>query len=87
MSIIEMYLKKIQREYGYANPIQTRPKPKRGITGEDPDKELPPGVIGPTGSQIDLDRETSLGYDFRNFAQADYGEDNENKKKNTKKNT
>ena len=25
-------------EYGYAHPIQTRPKPKPGITGEEPEE-------------------------------------------------
>lgn len=24
------------KEYGYGNPVQTRPKPERGFTGEDP---------------------------------------------------
>ena len=83
MKLVNDYLKFIQSEYGYANPIQTRPKPKPGITGEDPDKPLPPGVIGPSGSQIDLDNETDDGYDFRNFSQANYGE-NKNEKKNKK---
>ena len=33
MDIIDKYLEKIQ-EYGYGHPIQTRPKPTGGITGE-----------------------------------------------------
>jgi hypothetical protein len=32
MNVIERYLNKIQE--GYANPIQTRPKPTGGITGK-----------------------------------------------------
>ena len=85
MKPIDKYLKRIQSEYGYANPIQTRPKPKPGITGEDPDKPLPPGVIGPSGSQVDLEKDKSVGYDFRNFSQADYEEGDENVKRKNKK--
>lgn len=85
MKLIDGYLNIIQQEYGYANPIQTRPRPKKGITGEDPEKELPPGARGPAGSQVDLDNDKNDGYDFRNFTQADYeDEDNEKKKKSNK---
>jgi len=72
MKLIDSYLRIIQKEYGYENPIQTRPRPKPGITGEDPDKPLPPGVRGPSGSEVDLDDEEEVGYDFKNFSQADY---------------
>ena len=75
MKLIDRYLKTIQNEDimgGYANPIQTRPLPKKGITGEDPKKELPPGSIGPSGSEVDLDNDEEVGLDFRNFTQADY---------------
>lgn len=75
MKLIDSYLNIIQTEEGgYANPIQTRPRPKPGVTGEEPDKELPPGVRGPAGSQVDLDREEPIGYDFKNFSQTDYGD-------------
>ena len=82
MNLVDSYLNVIQNEYGYANPVQTRPRPKAGITGEKPNKELPPGVRGPTGSQVDLDKDEFDGYDFKNFAQADYDneDDNDNKK-------
>jgi hypothetical protein len=85
MKLIDSYLNIIQKEYGYENPIQTRPRPKPGITGEDPDKPLPPGVRGPSGSQVDLDNDEEVGFDFRNFAQADYNFDG-NKKPSKKKN-
>jgi len=81
MKLIDSYLNIIQTEYGYANPIQTRPRPKPGITNEPVDKELPPGARGPAGSQVDLDNEEQDGYDFRNFSQADYGDDEEDTKK------
>jgi hypothetical protein len=84
MSLVEKYLKRLHSEYGYANPVQTRPKPKPGITGEDPEKKIPPGVAGPSGSQVDLKNDKSVGYDFRNFAQADY-EDEEETKPNKKR--
>ena len=82
MNLIDSYLNIIQNEYeygGYANPIQTRPRPKKGITGEDPDKQLPPGVIGPSGSEVDLDNDEEVGINFKNFTQADCG-DTDNKK-------
>jgi len=45
---------------------------------------LPPGVRGPSGSQVDLDNDEEVGFDFRNFNQADYnfdgGEPSEKKK-------
>jgi len=81
MKLIDSYLNIIQTEYGYANPIQTRPRPKPGVTGENPEKELPPGARGPAGSQVDLDKEEPVGYDFKNFSQADYGEGKGSKKK------
>lgn len=84
MKLIDSYLNIIQTEYGYANPIQTRPLPKPGITHEPVDKELPPGVRGPSGSQVDLDDEEQDGYDFHNFTQAtydDFGEEDDAKKK------
>lgn len=75
MKLIDGYLNILQNEDlagGYANPIQTRPKPEKGITGEDPDKPLPPGTAGPSGSEVDLDNDEEVGLDFRNFTQADY---------------
>ena len=83
MKLIDSYLNTIQTEFGgYANPIQTRPRPKPGITKEPVDKELPPGVRGPAGSQVDLDKDQDVGYDISNFAQADYGsEDGDVKQK------
>ena len=88
MKLIDSYLNIIQKEYGYANPIQTRPRPKPGITGENPEKKLPPGVRGPSGSQVDLDKDEQDGYDFKNFAQADYEEDEDDKpRKLNKKNS
>lgn len=81
MKLIDSYLKKLNAEYGYANPIQTRPKPKPGITKEDPKKELPPGSRGPSGSEVDLEKQTSVGYDVTNFAKADYGDDKPKKSK------
>lgn len=85
MNVISKYLKLIQSEYGYANPVQTRPKPEPGITGEDPEKKLPPGTVGPSGSQVDLKNDKSVGYDFKNFSQADYGDDEEDNKKSKKR--
>ena len=76
MKLVDSYLKFIQNEDfvgGYANPIQTRPLPKKGITGEDPKKQIPPDAIGPSGSEVDLDNDEEVGLDFRNFTQADYG--------------
>lgn len=63
MHIIEKYLVKLQKEYGglYANPIQTRPLPKPGITGEKPEVSTKPGVVGPSGMQVDLDKDERLG--------------------------
>lgn len=84
MNLIEKYLKAIQSEYGYANPIQTRPKPKPGITGEDPEKPLPPGAVGPSGSQVDLEKDKPSGYDITNFSKADYGGIGDDKKKSKK---
>lgn len=61
MDFLEKYLDVIQNEYGYANPIQTRPKPTGGITGnkgvdkEDPDSIV--GVRGPSGPEVDLDQD------------------------------
>jgi len=81
MKLVDSYLNIIQSEYGYANPIQTRPRPKPGVTHEPVDKKLPPGVRGPSGSQVDLDKDQNVGYDIRNFAQADYGEDEDAGKK------
>ena len=40
--MFEKVIKKLEElynnidEYGYANPVQTRPKPEPGITGEEP---------------------------------------------------
>ena len=31
-------LERLYKEYGYAHPIQTRPAPEKGFTGEDPEK-------------------------------------------------
>jgi hypothetical protein len=83
MNIIDDYLKKLHKEFGgYANPIQTRPKPKPGITGEDPKKQLPDGLRGPAGLEVDLEKQTTADYDITNFAKADYGDDTpKNKRK------
>jgi len=63
MNIIEKYLHKIQSEYGYANPIQTRPKPTGGITGNKgvskQDSNCVVGVTGPSGPEVDLDQDDS----------------------------
>jgi len=56
MKVINDYLKKIQ-EYGYEHPIQTRPKSSPGVTGEDPEKEIIPGTIGPSGMTVDLKKQ------------------------------
>ena len=62
MHLIEKYLDKLQKEYGgYANPIQTRPLPKPGITKEKPKLPTKPGVRGPSGMQVDLDKDEQLG--------------------------
>ena len=58
MDIIKNYLNKIQE--GYANPIQTRPKPTGGITGKP--KERNPledelGSRGPAGPEVDLEKD------------------------------
>lgn len=58
MNIYDKFLELIQKESGYGNPLQTRPKPTGGITGkqEDPEnKEYPLGVRGPSGAEVDLD--------------------------------
>ena len=83
MKLIDSYLNILQNEDlagGYSNPIQTRPRPKKGVTGEDPEKKLPAGSIGPSGSQVDLDNEEEVGVDFRNFVQADYEEPDKKRK-------
>jgi len=63
MNTLEKYLRNIQNEYGYANPMQTRPKPTGGITGnkeeDKQDDEYVPGTIGPSGSEVDLDQDDS----------------------------
>ena len=64
MSILKSYLAKIQ-EAPYANPIQTRPKPEPGITKEKPKVEKP-GVLGPSGMEVDLDKDEVSGYAFIN---------------------
>lgn len=79
------YLKLLHSE-SYANPIQTRPRPKPGITKEKPDKELPAGVRGPSGSEVDLDNDKQLGYDFKNFSQVGF-DDEENEKTKKRKNS
>jgi len=65
MTILERYLKKIQTEAPYANPIQTRPKPEPGITHEKPKQEKP-GDLGPSGMEVDLDKDEVSGYSFVN---------------------
>jgi len=61
--MLENYLKRLQENI-YANPVQTRPKPKPGITGEKP-KTSAPGLVGPTGMEVDLDKDEKY-YDFIN---------------------
>ena len=64
MMILKKYLKKIQ-EAPYENPIQTRPKPEPGITKEKPKTDIP-GVLGPSGMEVDLDKDEVSGYSFVN---------------------
>jgi len=63
MNTIEKYLDAIQSEYGYANPIQTRPAPSGGITGNKgvskQDNDWAVGVTGPSGPEVDLDQNDS----------------------------
>ena len=61
MNLIEKYLDKLQKEYGYANPIQTRPLAKPGITKEKPKIPTKLGVRGPSGMQVDLDKDEQVG--------------------------
>jgi len=68
MKILERYLEKIQSESVYGNPVQTRPKANSGITKQKSDTDYPPGVKGPSGIQVDLDKdeedEISLFHNF-----------------------
>ena len=60
---IDKYLKQIQEDY--SNPIQTRPKPTAGITGEKPDtpetekveseEGTSASIRGPSGINVNLD--------------------------------
>jgi len=63
MTLIKKYLEIIQSEYGYENPIQTRPKPIGGIiknkNASKQDSDYVPGIFGPTGSEVDLDQDDS----------------------------
>jgi len=60
MKIIDKYLKRLHKEYGYGNPLQTRPKPTGGITKQKSDEETYPiGVKGPAGAEVDLDQDDS----------------------------
>jgi hypothetical protein len=59
MNTLKKYLLKLQNEEIYINPVQTRPKPKPGISKEKV-KAVKPGVIGPTGLQVDLDKDENL---------------------------
>lgn len=61
MSILQDYLINLQKEENYANPVQTRPKPEPGISKEKV-KTTKPGVIGPTGLEVDLDKDEEDGY-------------------------
>lgn len=63
MNLLKNYLYKIQKENIYANPVQTRPKPELGISKEKI-KEVPPGDLGPTGMEVDLDKDEIHGYSF-----------------------
>lgn len=65
MKLVKEYLIKIQKENYYANPIQTRPKPEPGISKEKI-KSTPPGKIGPSGLEVDLDNDEVSGYNFIN---------------------
>jgi hypothetical protein len=78
MTILKTYLDKIQTEAPYANPIQTRPKPEPGITKEKPEKEKA-GVLGPSGMEVDLDKDEVSGYSFINkiFKDKDKDDDEE----------
>jgi len=62
MNIIEKYLRKIQEDY--SNPVQTRPKPRVGITGEDNDigEEDEFSTHGPAGLNVNLDINDSEDY-------------------------
>ena len=58
MEIIDKYLIQLYKESAYANPLQTRPKPKGGITKQMSDEEeYPIGVRGPSGVEVDLDQD------------------------------
>jgi len=61
LKLLEKYLDKLQNEEIYANPVQTRPKPKPGISKEKI-KKTKPGYVGPTGIQVDLDKDEEVGY-------------------------
>lgn len=65
MKLIKKYLNKIQKENIYANPVQTRPRPKPGISKEKI-KTTPPGEEGPSGMEVDLDKDEISGYTFIN---------------------
>ncbi|MFW9872279.1 MAG: hypothetical protein ACFFG0_04180 [Candidatus Thorarchaeota archaeon] len=76
MSIIENYLNKIQKEAPYSNPIQTRPKPEPGISREKI-KRVKAGSLGPSGIEVDLDKDEVSGYSFVNkFFKDEEDEDN-----------
>ena len=58
MKNIDKYLIKLHKESGYANPLQTRPKPTGGITKQKSNDEVYPlGVRGPSGPEVDLDQD------------------------------
>lgn len=61
MTSLEKYLLILQKENIYDNPIQTRPKPKPGISKEKI-KKTEPGVEGPSGMEVDLDKDEISGY-------------------------
>jgi hypothetical protein len=63
MNLLKNYLYKIQKENIYSNPIQTRPKPEPGISKEKV-KDPPAGDVGPTGLEVDLDKDEVSGYSF-----------------------
>jgi hypothetical protein len=65
MKTVQNYLVKLQKENNYIHPVQTRPKPEPGISKEKI-KQPPSGEEGPSGMEVDLDKDEISGYAFIN---------------------
>lgn len=76
MNLLKNYLYKLQTENIYANPVQTRPKPEKGVSKEKV-KKTKPGELGPSGMEVDLDKDEVSGYSFINKIFKDEDEDDE----------